>query len=60
MRVCDADDARDGQIDANCDRSKGARGKGNDINDDGGLCNGLSLDFVDQFHLPRASGVEKN
>ncbi len=54
------DDASNWRINMYCDCSKGARGKDNNTNDNGGLSHGLCLDFKDQFHLPQAKIGEKN
>ena len=41
------DDARNVRIDVNHNCCKGARGKGDNTNDDGGLCHGLCFDVKD-------------
>jgi hypothetical protein len=38
---------------------EGARGKGDNTDDKGGLSHGLCLDFENQFHLPQAKIGEK-
>jgi hypothetical protein len=44
------DDAGEGSIDVDCNCGKEARGKGNDTNDDGSLCHGLSFNLEGKFH----------
>ncbi len=50
-------DANKGRIDINFDCRKGARGKGDDTNDDSSLSHGLCFYFEGKFHaLPIRSG----